>query len=142
MPVKFPHIRLCPKTVEELHDPEFMRDLAIKKMSGIRSNGDEAATSQDRKDLLIALSRVRDITRWVEVIGEFCVIAPLYEQKVGDDGNSEPSDNTTKTRAEKSRENLAKARAVKAQMVADGVMASQSKKAGVDYGDGDKHDAD
>ena len=137
MSVKFPHIILRPKTEQELADPEFMRDLAIKKMSGIRPNGDEAATSQDRKDLLIALSRVHDITKWVEVIGIFCVIAPVFEQVVKEDGTAPSVTSVTLSTQERRVAALVRARAAKAEMLADGrmVMKHGAKRTGVDYGD-------
>lgn len=134
MSVKFPHIHLYPKNKQEMNDPEFMRNLAIRKMAGVRDNGDEAATSQDRKDLLIALSREPDKEKWVGIISTFCVVHLIWEEKVNGVDKVKTVSTATKSATDKRVDNLARARAIKAKMTAEGKLLANGMKVGVDYG--------
>lgn len=130
MSVKFPHIHLYPKTQDELNDPEFMRNLVVRKMAGIRDNGNEASTSQDRKDLLIALSREHDKTKWVEIIATFCVIHMVWEGKVDEKGKIKVVSTATRAATKVRVDNLVRARAARA------VIRAEAKKGGVDKAEG------
>ena len=88
MAAKFPFVKVFVKSEEKLNDAEGVRDAAFVAMNKVDKEGNPLTTSQDRKDLLIALNRETDQSKWLGVIRRFIAVVLSVPGEKEDDGEA------------------------------------------------------